>query len=336
MKKFLFFPLLLFVVPLIAQIDLEEGLVGFYPFNQNADDESENNNDATLIDGVLLVEGCDGTPNSAYLFDGSNDFIEIPDNPFINPASGIAFALSFWIKAPVFQLNVEGTVNDIISKWSNQSAVPYPFAVRIYNQSSETEGRIVVTRFDTHNAGCDNIPVVTSTFPINDDTWHHVLYQGDEQGLLSLYVDGLLQEQVEDFTVCDIQNNFNLVLGRRTNSSQFRSFRGVLDEIRFYDRILTEAEIDFISNKLTSSTFYPSLNDEINIFPNPNPGYELFINHPAEVEIDQILLINSLGQLVTQQSFSTSVRLPELAKGYYRVGLLHLDNKISYHSLVIK
>jgi len=51
-----------------AQVNLDKGLVAYYPFNGNANDESENGNNGT-VNGATLTSDRFGIPNSAYRFD---------------------------------------------------------------------------------------------------------------------------------------------------------------------------------------------------------------------------------------------------------------------------
>ena len=57
-----------------------DGLVAYYPFNGNANDESGNGNHGT-VNGAILTSDRDGNENSSYLFDNSNISIE---NQFYN------------------------------------------------------------------------------------------------------------------------------------------------------------------------------------------------------------------------------------------------------------
>ena len=50
-------------------------MVTYYPFNGNASDESGNGNDGTVI-GATLTADRFGRANSAYSFDGINDYIK--------------------------------------------------------------------------------------------------------------------------------------------------------------------------------------------------------------------------------------------------------------------
>jgi hypothetical protein len=56
-----------------------EGLVGWWPFNGNANDESGNGTDG-VVTGATLTTDRFGSVNSAYNFNGTSDFISIPDN----------------------------------------------------------------------------------------------------------------------------------------------------------------------------------------------------------------------------------------------------------------
>ena len=67
-----------FINTLIPKVDLERGLVAYYPFNGNANDESGNGNDGTPYGGVQLTDDRFANENSAYNFDGINDYIVYP------------------------------------------------------------------------------------------------------------------------------------------------------------------------------------------------------------------------------------------------------------------
>ena len=53
------------------------GLVAYYPFNGNANDESGNGNDG-IVQGATLTADKFSNQESAYQFDGENDYIELP------------------------------------------------------------------------------------------------------------------------------------------------------------------------------------------------------------------------------------------------------------------
>jgi len=58
------------------------GLVAYWPFNGNANDESGNKNDG-IVYGASLTSDRFGNMNSAYNFDGINDYIFIKDSSIL-------------------------------------------------------------------------------------------------------------------------------------------------------------------------------------------------------------------------------------------------------------
>ena len=65
LKKLL--SILLVIIPFItfAQVDLNNGLVAYYPFNGNANDASGNGNNP-IFNNAMLTSDYYGNPNSAY------------------------------------------------------------------------------------------------------------------------------------------------------------------------------------------------------------------------------------------------------------------------------
>jgi len=61
----------LFIVIQTCHAGINDGLVAYYPFNGNANDESGNGNNGT-VNGATLTSDRFGNANSAYSFDGVN------------------------------------------------------------------------------------------------------------------------------------------------------------------------------------------------------------------------------------------------------------------------
>ena len=70
------------------------GLVGWWPFNGNANDESGNAYNGT-VNGAALTADRLGATNSAYSFNGNSAFIQTPTST-VNFPSG--FTISVWAK----------------------------------------------------------------------------------------------------------------------------------------------------------------------------------------------------------------------------------------------
>ena len=98
-KLFLTLTLVLFVIPFGMSQEQPSyvptnGLVAYYPFNGNANDECGNGNHGTVTDATLTHDRFDNE-NSAYSFDGDGDYI------VTNSSAGIGqtiLTFSFWGK----------------------------------------------------------------------------------------------------------------------------------------------------------------------------------------------------------------------------------------------
>ncbi|MEZ4577795.1 MAG: hypothetical protein R2875_07210 [Desulfobacterales bacterium] len=96
-----------------ANANLNDGLVAFYPFNGNANDESGNGNNGTVY-GAGLTADRHGNLNSAYNFDGINDYIDIGNN--VKPQFPIT--VSAWVKLDQFDKQIAIFRNDQVDSGS--------------------------------------------------------------------------------------------------------------------------------------------------------------------------------------------------------------------------
>jgi hypothetical protein len=75
------------------------GLIAWYPFNGNANDESGNGNNGT-VNGATLTSDRFGNVEKAYSFDGSGNNIQLGNIPFssFDNLDGSDFTISLWYK----------------------------------------------------------------------------------------------------------------------------------------------------------------------------------------------------------------------------------------------
>jgi hypothetical protein len=74
--------------------NLTKGLLAYFPFNGNFNDESGNGNNATSKNGAFLATDYLGRQNKAAGFDGLNDYLIVPGNSKLNADS---FTISFQV-----------------------------------------------------------------------------------------------------------------------------------------------------------------------------------------------------------------------------------------------
>ena len=94
----------------IAQADLNNGLVAYYPFNGNVNDESGNANHGIKYGGINYIDGVFG---KAASFDGINDYIKIPFQDIYTDT--ITIKISLWINTNILSDCKEGYGQSIIS-----------------------------------------------------------------------------------------------------------------------------------------------------------------------------------------------------------------------------
>ena len=82
------------------------GLVGYWPFNGNANDESGNGNNGT-VNGATLTTDRNGVDNKAYSFNGTSNKIEVPDANSLDLTN--AATISGWFN--IVNLNIDQVNN---------------------------------------------------------------------------------------------------------------------------------------------------------------------------------------------------------------------------------
>ncbi len=244
MKKLLYCFLLLSNA-CVAQVNLDQGLRAYYPFNGNANDVSGNNNNP-VFNNAKLTNDRFGKPNSAYHFNGINNYMRIPNSPSLDLNNQIT--LSVWVRPTGFYYNM-CHASSIISKGGG-NYTPGDYALRfddaLYSAGTGCSDSIPDTLHQNfRGTGTTLRPYLPY---INKDQWYSVIYTNDGT-TAKLYVDCDLKYSIafaETFTNMD-----DLFLGK-TNDPFFNFWMNAdLDEMRIYDRALNPSEVAILCGKKT-------------------------------------------------------------------------------------
>jgi hypothetical protein len=194
--------------------NLQTGLVGYWPFCGNTNDTSGNNNDGT-VNGATLTSDRFGNVDSAYSFDGVNDFIET-NRTHLN-----SFTASVWIK-----LNISNCFSAILdaypSSWEflSDCVSGTNLSTAIWNNSTTYQ-------------------IYQSNYIIPQNKWINVVMTYGNN-ILKIYSEGNLV--YTGSTIAPPAINGLLYFGRsRSGTEQF--FNGKLDDVAIWDKILTPLEI---------------------------------------------------------------------------------------------
>jgi len=234
-------------------MQLQEGLVLHTPFDGNAEDMVSGQAGA-LEGGVTFTEDRNGEISRAVYFSGST-YVEFPSRSAFNFGNTQDFTISAFVN-PDEQPDNGSFSNDIVAKWCKDgscSQYGYPFSVRINFSEGEQDLRFVGGRFRSNECEQGNS---IGTDEQKVDQWYHIVFQ-KKSTLLYYYLNGVLVATKDDDANdtsggCSTQNAAPLRFGTRNpeaGTAAGRSyFKGSLDDVRIYNRALTEEEIEFLSN----------------------------------------------------------------------------------------
>ena len=217
-----------------------DGLVGYWGFNGNANDQSGSNNNGTPSNVTLTTDRF-GNANSAYQFNGLNSRIDIT-NAFFNIAWN-AFTISCWTYST--NLQNSNNVNDshIVINTSPHNGI----AMALYGQnnpfSNAFDNKYVFLAGSQPNVRNWNIVYLNgnsnSSRTINK--WNHLLLIKDGN-LYKFYINGVLDKTVSGTTIPN-SSFCKIVIGALAADIPAEVFLGKLDDYGIWNRALTQSEI---------------------------------------------------------------------------------------------
>ena len=227
-----------------AWASLDQGLVAYYPFNGNASNETGSGWNGTGY-GATLTTNRLGDADSAYSFDGINDYINIGN--CLGTAT-TPFTVSLWVKSK--EIADTDPYEVFISKkpigvwdegqWQlNSNLGSVSFACNDRYGGPVSERNIVVMQ------------------GIHDDEWHMLTTVVGAQGS-ELYIDGALVGTNSSVSI-PTQDNAPILIGALPDPSYRRWMTGSMDDVRIYNRALSESEVMQLFNPpVPFAGFYPS------------------------------------------------------------------------------
>lgn len=213
----------------------DDGLLAYWPLDETsgttATDATGNGNDGTIEDATLGSDGILG--RTSYTFDGDDYVSGATDIQALRETASLSAWIKttqdgsyyFWHAPGITGVESASDGNDIFWGWLNG------------------DGRIGMRTGNGATALSDD--------PINDGDWHHVVLTRDENsGEVKVYVDGSLDETDHSWTGTPT-TTFSSI-GRIENSGE--SFEGKIDELRVYDKVLSNSEVRALYETRTSGT----------------------------------------------------------------------------------
>jgi len=218
---------------------LNEGLVAWYPFNGDANDESGNGLDA-LVYGAVLAPDRFGHCEAAYAFDGSSSYMTIPDpaNLLNFDARTNSYTVAVWVN-----LSSLAQRQDFIIDRVSLNNPPCSYDL-FYEPGT---GKFIADCWD----GNINVQLLSVTAPTTGN-WYF-LTMVDTAGVLKFYINGSREigppfdattpNQIPPNYGSTLNNDQGRTIGRFAGQFYGYDTDGFLDDIRIYDRALSAAEV---------------------------------------------------------------------------------------------
>ncbi len=208
---------------------LANGLVAYYRFNNDCNDASGNGYHGTPVNSPVFANNRFGAAQSAIEFTFALDnYVEVNHHSFIKPARN-EITVTFWIKV---------TWPDTSNIWTyfimgNDFGCWYTFS------TADPTHHYVGFAIDNQAFGATS----SISVDITPNAWVHIagLYNGNK---IKIYYNGVFSDSINwPGTITDLGRN--LTIGEWPPS---KTLDCLIDDLRIYDRVLSDAEILEIYN----------------------------------------------------------------------------------------
>jgi hypothetical protein len=206
------------------------GLIAYYPFNGNANDESGNGNNLTNY-GATLTTDRFGNNNKAYYFDGTNNYLITQTSN--HPTGNVTVTYSAWLYySSNLTIGQHASVVDV-----GNSGDSYPkkrSAILIWKNTSYNDLFTYCSQANDH---------AFYNYNINNNQWIH-LVMTKTSTTVKLYINGSFVEQGSIGSGQNVTST-KISIGGSGNFQHANGecLKGKIDDVKIYDRVLTDSEI---------------------------------------------------------------------------------------------
>ncbi len=201
----------------------KNGLIGWWPFNGNANDESGNGNNGT-VNGATLTSDKNGKINSAYSFNGLNNYISTSRTSLSN------FSFSIWFNTAQIE--------------------PYSSLIDAYKENWEIYLSSLRPTFTTFSSPSKYAEYISDQSIIKNK-WNHLVCTFSS-GTVKMYLNNLLISTFQNVNITS-NTNGNYYFGASISGTpQF--YNGILDDIAYYNRALSEQEVNQLYAQCSKET----------------------------------------------------------------------------------
>lgn len=217
--------------PLTVNFDpLNQFLATWLPFEEGSGtttaDVTGNGNNGTLLNTAPSIWTA-GYAGNALTFDGANDYVAI------NNSLGASFTIACWVKSTQTFAVTDPTYNGTGIIWADVGGAANDFILGGTRSAGGTN------RLSFFVGGSE--VTFSGAQEISTGQWTHLAVTRDGiSGAVNLYVNGILDGGGTGGTAV---LNANPLISIGGNTLDGHYYNGTIDDVRFYSRVLTQAEI---------------------------------------------------------------------------------------------
>lgn len=284
-----------------GQINLSNGLIACYPFDGNTTDATGNGNDGSNQGATLTIDRF-GNSNSAYLFDGIDDFIRV-DSSIISSGEN---SICFWSKTNSFKSQTVVSLSpDIITD---------RLGIHInYDHNGDT------AIFWDHGNIFNDGRLFAVSLPFITQWEHYVFIASVSNNFMRIYRNGSLHYAT---AYSDMISDTTRATYIGSGDGDF-FFDGAMDDIRFYHRALSHAEVALLYQTTTClpitteiETIHQETEDLTLIYPNPTSGSINVSNGYRSLTVYSVT-----GEAIMTYSNNEQIDISTLIPGIYMINV---------------
>lgn len=250
MTKILLF--ICIVLSLPSQAQLTNGLIAHWPFNGNANDVTGNGYNGSA-NNITYTTGAGGGANTAALFNGSNSYVDVAYKSGMNVST---FSICTRVKVNGYYGGL-CQANTIL--WRGSQFQNGYYSLIFFDTGSCLVADTGRNFFAGQVGGLTNSSIGSAWAynpPIVSQRWYCVVttFNGTQS---KIYVDGVLKStyNVSSGSIGSSAQGLAIGANRFASSSQYPYWlNGAIDDLRLYNRALSDAEVTLYCNSLQQDT----------------------------------------------------------------------------------
>ena len=206
---------------------LKIGLLAHFDFNGHANDVSGGNYSG-IIHGATIVPDRNGEPAGAFSFDG-DDYIDLGNIQELAFGGFSTYTMTAWVKAA--DLGANSSSFTVASKFNGGVSAGWYLSI---NSNSKLKAFRNVVPWS-----------IVSTQDVEREEFVHVAASYDGANF-TVYINGEV-ESSSPFTSQPSDVVTSVLVGAAHDQNNIvPSFKGVIDDLRFYNRVLTDDEFEYL------------------------------------------------------------------------------------------